>query len=166
MNWVDILFFLIIIRTAYIGYARGLGYELFKTLGVVSAFFIIINTHQAIGEFITDHSVISEPFSELLSFVILVGSILFLFRIIGQAINNIMKIEFVSILDRTGGILLGAGRGIVCIFLMIIAFNITTVEYINESIYKRSLSGPYIIGVMEKATSLAERLWDSFQRQS
>lgn len=167
INWIDIVFVIILLRTTYMGYSRGLVSEVFKTLGAISAFSILIkNGYEILGEFIVEHSLIPPPASSFMGFGIVVAANLFIFHILGWTTTNIMKIEFISIAERIAGVLAGAVRGLIFIFLIIIAANIAGGDYLKGSIYKKSFSGHYLEVPFKTASSLAEKLWELFLKVS
>lgn len=149
------------------GYSRGLVSEIFKTLGVISAFVVIIkHGYEVLGGFIAEHSLVPPSVSSAAGFAVVVVSSLFIFHILGWSMTNIMKIEFISFLERFGGVMVGCVRGLVFIFLILIAADIIAVDYLKGSIYEKSLSGEYIKAPFNTASSLAEKLWDLFLKIS
>lgn len=167
INWVDIVFVIILLRTAYIGYSKGLLSEIFRTLAMIATF--VISTRDiyiTIGKFIIEHSLVPHPANLLIAYgAVAMGSLL-CFNAIGWIISGVMKIEFIPGLERFIGLMLGMVRGFLFLFILMVAVNVSEVSYMTDSVYKKSFSAQYLIRPFEVATSIADKIWGLFQRQS
>ena len=141
LNWVDCVILVILIRTTYVGFSRGLSWEIIRLLGVVVAFVIAIHNYDKIGSFIGSNSPVPSIVANLFSFLVLVFGAVLVFKFIGFGLHKILEIELLSPLEHVGGLVLGFIRGAVLALITLIIMLIISVPYIDDSIKGRSFLG-------------------------
>ena len=112
-NWVDIIVIIFLIRGGYIGLNRGFSVELFKTLGAIVATVLSLLYYDKAGEWLASHSFLSFQIANTISFLVLVFSLLIVFRIVRILLFRILHLELFYGLERGGGFTLGLARSIV-----------------------------------------------------
>lgn len=158
INWIDILFIIVLIRTTYIGFRKGLGLEIFKFLGMIAALILSFHYFERVGRYITNHSFLPESISNFFAFTTLIIIVIFGFKLIGLLVRSFMKIEFAQPMEKAGGALLGMGRGVVIGSIMLFVLVNLPSDYLRASINEKSLSGPILLrvgpGIYKKAIHL------------
>lgn len=146
-NWFDIVVLLLIFRVLYISIKGGFTTEVFKLLGIICAIYLAMHYYITVSDFIRGRLPLEEKvpleFLDFLIFVLLaaVGNVFFL--LLRSAVNNLIKIEAVSALNRWGGLILGAIRSVLLVSLVIFSLAISSVPYLRDSV-RNSYFGPRI----------------------
>ncbi|NQT46636.1 MAG: CvpA family protein [Candidatus Omnitrophica bacterium] len=147
LNWVDCVILIILIRTTYVGFSRGLSWEIIRLLGVVVAFVLAIHNYDKIGYFIGSNSPIPPIAANIFSFLVLVFGTALVFKFIGFGLHKILAIELLSPIEHVGGLLLGFIRGIALALITLVIMLIMSVPYIDDSIKGRSFFGSKLLRV-------------------
>lgn len=159
LSWIDIFVFIVVLRTSYVGFKRGAVGESILTLGIIALILFIsryFNYYTYISQFLVDNLNISENFSNLISFliVIIVGILLvWLFSKIATCCIEIIRLRKTN---KILGILVGAFKGLFVCSVIFWILTIPRIETIENSI-KSSFSG-------EKILNLAPTIIDGFSR--
>jgi membrane protein required for colicin V production len=147
VNWVDLLVLILLIRSCYVGSSRGFGQELFGTIGVLTELMVPIFFYGVIRDIVFLPSVLPSLFVRVLIFLVVVFSILFVFRIIGMIFQKLMSVEFHSHLDKLGGALFGLVRASLWINIILLVLLMLPSDYLTKSITRGSLSGNYFLNI-------------------
>ena len=149
-NWVDIIVIIFLIRGGYIGLTQGLSVELFKTLGAVGACVVTLLYYNRLGQYLSSHSFLSLQIAGFLAFLVLIFSLLFIFRTIRVLVCKVLNLQLFYGLEKWGGLGLGLARSIIFASLFLFVLALIPVQYIKESVEVKSLSGPYLKQVAPK----------------
>ncbi len=147
-NWLDIVILLLIFRVIYISIKGGFTTELFKLLGIICAIYLAMHYYMAVADFIRGKLPVEEKvpleFLDFLVFVVLavLGNLFFV--LLRNAVNNLIKIEAVSTLNKWGGLVLGGFRSILLVSLVLFSLVISSVPYLKNSA-RSSYFGPRIL---------------------
>ncbi|MBI4335406.1 MAG: CvpA family protein [Candidatus Omnitrophica bacterium] len=147
INWIDLLVVILLLRSSYVGFTKGFGWELFRSIGYLSTALAAIYYYEYISQLIGDYFPALYPFSNLLSFTGLYLAILFIFKFVNLLIEKIIKVETFSGIEKFGGLVLGFLRGTILTSLLLISLVFTPVPYFEKSIQERSYSGQTVIKV-------------------
>jgi len=146
-NWLDIGILIIIFRVLYIAIKNGFTTEFFKFLGVICAVYLSMHYNGAVADFIRARLPVEEKmpleFLDFLVFLILAIAGNFVFVLLRNVVNNLIKIEAVSTLNKWGGLLLGALRSVLLVSLILFALVISSIPYLKNSV-KDSYLGPKV----------------------
>lgn len=102
-------------------------------LGIdIDAALVTGDTTAALAESITDHIIRPVITSMIYAIItlLLFGLGMYLVRVLARAVNSLFKISFVGVVNRVLGAVLGAGKGLVVVFVvcMIITISISFTE--------------------------------------
>lgn len=150
-NWFDICILLIIFRVLYIAIKTGFTTEFFKFFGILFAIYLSMHYNTAIADFVAKRVPIIEEkvpleFLDFIIFSILAITGNLFFVLLRNAINNLIKIEAVSTLNKWGGLCLGVLRSLLLVSLISFALTISSVVYLKDSV-KSSYLGPRVISI-------------------
>ncbi|MGD9384288.1 MAG: CvpA family protein [Desulfobacterales bacterium] len=154
MNFFDIIVIVILGYCLIRGAFRGLVKELSSIIGVFGGFF---------GAY-TYYPVLAKPLSKwianvgylnLLSFLIIFCGVFIIISILGIIINYLLKIVFLSWLDRVSGAMFGAMKGILIVSVLLIA--LTAFLPKGTPVIKDSLLSPYVTLVSEKMAKVISK---------
>lgn len=141
INWVDLLVVILLIRSSYVGFTKGFGWELFRFIGYLSTAIAAVYFYEYTSQLLGDYFPVVQSFSNLVSFTVLYAGILFIFKFINLLIEKIIKIETFSAVEKFGGLLLGFLRGTILTGLLLISLVFVPVPYFEKSIKERSYTG-------------------------
>ncbi len=144
VNWIDLLVVILLIRSSYVGFTKGFGWEFFRVIAVICAAIGAIYFYENGARLISDYIPVLYPLANQISFTSLYLIILLIIKIITLFIDKIIKLEVFSALDMIGGLVLGAGRGVILLSLLLITLMWTPIPYFEKSIQERSLTGQTI----------------------
>ena len=147
INWIDLLVVILLVRSSYVGFTKGFGWELFRFIGYVSTVVATVYYYEYASQLIADYFPVVCSFSNLLSFTGIYIIILLIFKFINILIEKIIKIETVSGIERAGGFLLGFLRGAIFTSFLLITLVFTPIPYFEKSIKERSYTGQVVIKV-------------------
>lgn len=162
-NWVDILLVILLIRICYISFKNGLSVELFKLLGTIAAIYLALHYYTALSDWVMmSLAVVKEKmpidFLDFLScfFIAAVGYLIFVeLRIFFYRFINI---EAAPRLNHWGGLLLGIGRGVLLVGLIMYLLAISSITYLNRSV-RNAYYGSRFFKVAPKMYS---SMWNGF----
>jgi membrane protein required for colicin V production len=141
INWVDILILIILLRTSYVGFTRGLSHELLTLAGVITAIIVAIHNYKYLGSFFNNQFKLPFEFSNFIGFILLVLIVFIIIRFIRLFLYTIVKLELFPPLERYGGLVLGVTRGCLVTSLLLLCLLFIPNQYVRSSIYSNSLVG-------------------------
>lgn len=136
-NWVDIVIVFLLLKIGYASVKNGFVVELFKLLGTVFSVYIAFH-YFAIFSDLLMRRVPGEQgfpleFMDFLTCSALLLAIYMLFALARNLFCHLVKMEAVPTLSKWGGLLLGAGRGIIASSLVVFLLFISTINYLSIS---------------------------------
>ncbi len=147
VNWIDILFLIVILRSIYIGSQRGFFTELFNILGIGIAIVLGIHFYLPAGNFLLKYLFIPLNISNLIAFLAIWFLAYLLFRIVEGLVKKLLKIEILpginKAIDRIGGPVIGLCKGIAVSVFVYLVILLIPVGYIVNSAKANSLSGNF-----------------------
>jgi uncharacterized membrane protein required for colicin V production len=161
-NWVDAVILLIVARGMYVGYKTGLSQEFFRFLALIAAYYSALMLHADVARFIAAHSLITEKWALLISFIGVAVFFFVLVIVLFKLLQKWVRLEFVNNLNVYGGALAGGLRGLIIVSLILFALFFIPDQFVKRQIYSNSLLGYYAI---EYTPNLYARLskWISAQ---
>jgi len=148
INWIDLLVVILLIKSGYVGFTKGFGWELFRLIGYICTLLATIYFYEPISRLISDYISVVSPFSNLLSFTAIYLIILLLFKLAAALLERLIKKETFSSIDRVGGLVLGFFRGSIGLSLLMISLIFTPLPYFEKSIKERSYTGQTAIKIV------------------
>lgn len=149
LNWVDIVIIIIIIRTVFMGFKKGLMVETFKLLGTLFAIFISLHYYSSISNFISSRMPLPVEFLDLIAIISLIIIVLIVFKFMRDGLLILFKTEPLAALDRWGSLILGFIRGCFLSSLVILLIFLSSIEYSQNSV-RGSLSSKYFLELSPK----------------
>ncbi|NQV04722.1 MAG: CvpA family protein [Candidatus Omnitrophica bacterium] len=146
-NWVDVLFVTLLIRICYIAFKRGFLPELFRSLGLLTAFMVSFNNYASLGSFISTYTRWTGARPGIISFLFIFIAALFIFKILSIVAGVFLGGKDASVFNRSIALALGLGRGLLLTSLIYILLVNSPFEYLSKSVRDRSFSGSYVLNV-------------------
>ena len=159
INWVDVLVLIIVLRISYIAFQDGLSHEIFPLLGTVCTLVLSLHYYNKISVFLTTNLVkIPVDMANFLSFLVLIISIGFLFKLIRSILDKVIKITWHPLIEKLGGLFAGILRASMVASTTLIIIALMPLSYLQWSIRDRSLLGMHFLrigpAIYEKASAL------------
>ena len=140
-NWVDLLVVIIVFRTCYVGFARGVITEALALMGAISATALTLNYARVVSEWDTlalwPDSTLKAAVLFWALFVLLALAI----RVIVKRAAEVIKWERVHWSIQSIGGTLGAVRGLWWSGFLLVAFSSSGVTALQGSVEERSVVG-------------------------
>lgn len=162
INWVDILIVIYIVRAFFLGKKRGLSVEITALISALVAWVIALHFYQGLGQSLSKWFLLTLPSARVISFIGIAVCVLFLGAIFGRLLKRIMKLSFLSNIEKIGGYILGTLRGISISAIIIVALALTPAKFIQQEVYVNSFLGNYFVALSPK---LHEWLWPKKQEE-
>ncbi len=147
MNKLDIIFIVIISFTLIRGFLRGIVKEIMGIVGVIGSFLLAINYYKDVAKYLT--TIIPDlELANIVSFAVLFIVSILIISLIGAGIRELLKTLSMGWLDRLGGGVFGAVKGILVSSLIILCLTLFLSP--RNSLIAKSRLSPYIMKVTEK----------------
>ncbi len=119
MNFIDILIWVVLLVCAVKGFMKGLVKEVCSLLGLVVGGWTAVIWCRPVAEVLQPHIPFYHTVTLLISFGFVFLALVLVFFLLGYLLTALLKIVFMSSLNRIGGVLLGVLQGglILCILL-------------------------------------------------
>lgn len=146
-NWIDILMAVILIRALFVGAKRGIVIEGFKLTGTLLAVFITLHYYSGMSKYLQDKIHLPAGAADLFSFCVIWGLISLIFKLVRDGFTMLFSIEAThSALDKWGGVIFAAFRGILVCSLTILCMRASAMEYLSRNLEK-SLTASKLVGI-------------------
>lgn len=144
-NWVDLVLVILILRTCYSGFAKGMWTGLLTLVGAVSVTAITVNYSGIVADWLQQWSRFSPHVTAAVVFwgifLILVVSV----HAALKRINEWIKWERLHWLIQGMGIILGGFRGLWWGGVLLLVFTSSGWSYLQQSVEDRSVLGPRLL---------------------
>ncbi len=158
MNWFDLIALIVLIRSSYIGFRRGLSMELFRFLGLIVSGFASFYYYERLGDILTLNTSIPQPISNAVCFIVILLLGIALFKVLGSFTRKVMQLSFTANFDSIGGAVCGLLKGAIIASFIVVLLQQIPSEYISESIELKSFSGRYFVKFSSNLYSLINRI--------
>jgi len=163
LNWIDFIVIILLFRICYAGAKAGFPVELFKLGGVILAIYLSLHYYTHLSDWVRERLPVADDKAplEFLDFVaaLILAVLGYLsFVLLRIAFCRFITIEAVPRLNKWGGFVIGAIRGVFLTGLVIFLLFISTITYLKDSV-SRSYTGGYFLKVAPHAYGW---MWDSF----
>lgn len=134
VNWVDFLFFIILLRIMYVGFKKKLVVEFFSFLGILFGVFFSLHYYSRLAAVVANNSALPLDISMIVAYVVLLVITMLAFKFILDGVLLLFRIEPRGFLDRWGGLLFSILKGALVCGLVGVFFIISTVNYLEFSV--------------------------------
>ncbi len=146
INWVDVVLILIVVRSGYVGFQRGVFGELFHLAGFLLSIIVSMHVYGYVVKFFNTYLFLPLNISIFFGFVITAIFIFLVFIVISRFASRVIKVEIFPLIDRVGGPLIGACKGFVLSAIVASVLFVTPIEYVTVSAAQRSVLAPHFVG--------------------
>ncbi|MBW1726200.1 MAG: CvpA family protein [Deltaproteobacteria bacterium] len=154
MNFFDIIVIVILGYCLIRGVFRGLIKELSSIIGVLGGFYAAFTYYPLVAKPLSKW-IANTGYLNILSFLIIFCGVFIIISILGVIINYLLKIAFLSWLDRILGSVFGAMKGVLIVSVLFIA--LTAFLPKGTPVIKDSLLSPYVTLVSEKIAKVVSK---------
>ncbi len=148
MNWLDLVWLIIIIFFLIRGAMKGLFREIFGLLGVFVGLIVAVNYSQEVGNIIRGEiTSLSPQVAKGISFAIIFVGIALIGGLIGLVFHGMSGYAPVKAIDRGGGLILGLLEGGVVCSVILIFLTISPLAENADRWKKDSTISPYLMKI-------------------
>lgn len=123
MNYIDIIFGLILLFAAIGGFRKGLVSELASLAALVLGIWGAIEFSYITSEFLTENFHLETEYLNIISFVVTFIVIVILVQIVGSAVNKFIEVAMLGFLNKTAGLVFGILRSALVISIILLVFD-------------------------------------------
>jgi membrane protein required for colicin V production len=146
MNFLDIIFILILIGCIAYSVYRGLVKEVFSLASIAIGYIAAVNYYLPISAYTA--KVLNPSISKWVSFIIIFIVVFIAVILIGKLIQMVLNVSVtLTVVDRAAGGIIGAAKGI--IILSIVILFLSAIPYTRDYVSK-SFASKYIIILNKK----------------
>ena len=148
MNWLDVVWLIVIVFFLIRGAMRGLFREIFGLLGILVGLIVAVNYSEEVGNVIRGEITrLSPQVAKLISFAIIFVGIALIGGLMGLVFHGMSKYSLVKGIDRGGGLILGLLEGgLVCSVILVFLTIFPLAENIDRW-KKDSTISPYLMKI-------------------
>ncbi len=154
LNWIDVVFIVLILRVIYIARRQGIVVETFKLVGTFTASIVALHYYTQLSTFLR----LPNDFGFWVCYVALVTFMIFCFKVIRDGFFVLFHMEANTMLDRWGGTIIGIIRALLVCSLVAMFFRLSMFSYIRISTQK-AVMGTYFSRLIPK---MYESVYDGF----
>ena len=148
MNWLDVVWLIVIVFFLIRGAMKGLFREIFGLLGVFVGLLVALNYSGEVGNIIGGEiTILSPQVAKGISFAIIFVGIALIGELIGQIFRGMSKYSTVKGIDRGGGLILGGLEGGVVCSVVLIVLSISPLAENADRWKKNSTISLYLIRI-------------------
>ncbi len=148
MNWLDVVWLIVIVFFLVRGAMKGFFREIFGLLGVFVGLIVAVNYSQGVGNIIRGEITrLSPQVAKGISFAIIFVGIALIGGLIGLVFHGMSKYSPVRGIDRGGGLILGLLEGGVVCSVILIFLSISPLAENADRWKKDSTMSPYLMKI-------------------
>jgi len=148
MNWLDVVWLIIIVFFLVRGAMKGLFREIFGLLGVFVGLIVAVNYSQEVGNIIRGEITrLSPQIAKGISFAIIFVGIALIGGLIGLVFHGMSRHAPVKGIDRGGGLILGLLEGGAVCSVILIFLTISPLAENADRWKKDSTISPYLMKI-------------------
>ena len=142
INWLDIIFIILLLGMVYKGIQTGVGGQIFSLLGYVILLFVSIGYYKFASEAI--FGFLLQDWAKPISFLG-ISVLIFVVTKFVERIFNITKGEDLAGIEKIGGVLVAAFRAVILCGAIGIFFLLTPISYLQNSASVGSMTSMYFV---------------------
>ncbi len=143
-NWIDLLSIVLILRMSYSGMRSGLATELARGIAVLVALVVCLRLYPGVAYMMTQRAGINPGWATAVAFAVTAIGPYLSTRLTLFLAQKLVTLQFISVLERGGGLAAGVVRGILVTSLVLNFLQVLPSGYLKASIAERSLMGQSI----------------------
>ncbi len=161
MNWLDIVILIIITLFVFLGLRRGLIKEVISIIAIGGGIIAGVMFYASLGELFIKYSFVkNKAIANVSGFLLIMFGTYAVIKLIGWVLTKITGTLHLNWIDKIGGGVFGAIKGVIIAFLIISALGFFFSE--KELPFKNSILVPYI---NETFSVLRETIPDDFKEK-
>ena len=143
-NWVDLVIVIVLLRTSYNGFGRGLLTEILSLAGAVCATIFTINYVNLVTRWVSPWVWFNQTVAGFIIFIALFLILIFVVHVVIRRLTEVIKWERLHWAIQGLGLMAGAIRGLWWCGVILLVLTSSGVTYLRESVEQRSVLGPQL----------------------
>jgi len=154
MNPFDILIIVILGYSLVRGLFRGLVKEVSSIVGVLGGFYAAYTYYSVLADLLA-RFIHDKSYLNILSFLIIFCGVLIAVGVLGVIIKYLLNIAFLGWIDRVGGVVFGALKGVLIVSILFIT--LTAFLPRGTAFIKNSTLAPHVSWISEKMAKVVSK---------
>jgi membrane protein required for colicin V production len=152
VNWVDLIVLVVLALFGLRGFFRGLFREIFSVIGLIAGFMLAVTFDHQVANYIAGHWKLSPLFLKGSAFILIFFLVYFGLSLIGWLLHRSEKLLFLQTLNRSGGVVIGLGKG--ATFTALAIFLIISTNWLPEPARERFAASYLVVPLSHLAENL------------
>lgn len=142
INWVDILILIVMLRTSYLSFQRGLSHEIFPLFGSIVMISLALRYYTTLSDIAARYVLkLPQDILNLLAFVAILSALGVVCKLTGALLDSIFKMTWHPFIEKFGGLLIGVIKASVVTSMVLIVLSLVPLSYLQHSVRDKSLMG-------------------------
>lgn len=145
MNYLDIIIAIILLLFGFKGFRRGLIIEVVTLLALVVGLYGAMHFSDFTAERLVEYIEVKPEYLNTIAFVLTFILLVIIVNLIGRAASKLAKTLELGFLDKIGGFVFGAAKGLLLCSVFVVVFNnLQFFGIVKEEAKKESKLFPYV----------------------
>lgn len=141
MNYLDIFIALPLIIAAISGYQKGFIKSLTSLVALVAGIYFAIYFSDIVADWLIRNININRKYVFIAAFLLTFAGVSFLVHLLGELLDNIASLSALGVINKVGGMAVGALKGVILMSILILLFNLVNSNHtiLNQKTISDSL---------------------------
>jgi membrane protein required for colicin V production len=157
VNFIDIIFILIILSFAIHGFIKGLIHELASLAGLIFGIYVSFQFSGILEVYLAEYLRIPEKYTYITSFILIFIVVVITIHLIGKLIEKMIGLIALGLLNKLAGSIFGALKAIVLLSLALLILNHFNMNLISKKKKEDSI-------FYKPIERVAPLLWEGFEK--
>lgn len=155
---VDIAAILFVLVHVVLSWRRGLSEELARLAGALLAFWVGLRYHEALADWLTDHTRMEGPAALVVAYIAVVLLIILSSLLLTLLLGKLFKLALPETFDKIAGGVAGLVKGTLYVLIVFLAMNLWPHEYLNRQFGEASMIGSVVMKWLPAVQERMEKL--------
>jgi uncharacterized membrane protein required for colicin V production len=158
VNWYDVVVFAALLYGVWSGLRAGLTGEIIRVIGLVLMVLLAVELYQPAGDWLQNHSQLTDETAHLLAFVSIAVVVYLLAVAVRLAMHRRMQqFKLRSLVENVGGAFAGVIRMAVIMAWVTLVLSLTNSEFLRRNVSQESRFGSFVVAQLPALQSAVEK---------
>jgi membrane protein required for colicin V production len=158
VNWYDVVVFVALLYGVWSGMRAGLTGEIIRVIGLVLMVLLAAELYQPAGDWIQNHSQLTDETAHLLAFVS-IAVVVYLLSVAARLAmrRRMQQFKLSSLVENVGGAFAGVIRVTVIMAWVTVVLSLTNNEFLQRNVSRESRFGSFVVAQLPALQSAVEK---------
>jgi membrane protein required for colicin V production len=158
VNWYDVVVFVALLYGVWSGLRAGLTGEIIRVIGLVLMVLLAVELYQPAGDWIQNHSQLTDETAHLLSFVS-IAVVVYLLSVAARLATHrrMQQLKLGGLVENVGGAFAGVIRVAVIMAWVTVVLSLTNSEFLRQNVSRESRFGSFVVAQLPALQSAVQK---------